>query len=281
MKKTLLILLILLVLFSTSHACTFTRRSEALLADPTESGALAPIIPSSGADTTPVTPVTNEETTEPADTSGPCGETIGPNVPEVTRTRTEKTLATTTTTTTAETTEDVGVGAKSHSSVATARKTTTTATTKKQTTTTAKATTTKKQTTTTANSAASFNGSFEAEVLALINKERAKANLSPLSMNSSLRESARIRSKEIVKVWGHNRPNGSYYTTVIKIKYSAAAENIACGQQTPARVVESWMNSEGHKGNILNPKYKYIGIGCYYDPSACYRYHWTQLFVAP
>lgn len=251
MKKTLLILLILLVLFSTSHACTFTRRSEALLADPTESGALAPIIPSSGADTTPVTPVTNEETTEPADTSGPCGETIGPNVPEVTRTRTEKTLATTTTTT------------------------------KKQTTTTAKATTTKKQTTTTANSAASFNGSFEAEVLALINKERAKANLSPLSMNSSLRESARIRSKEIVKVWGHNRPNGSYYTTVIKIKYSAAAENIACGQQTPARVVESWMNSEGHKGNILNPKYKYIGIGCYYDPSACYRYHWTQLFVAP
>lgn len=126
-----------------------------------------------------------------------------------------------------------------------------------------------------------FNETYEQKVVALINAERANAGLAPLTMNHSLQDSARVRAKEITRVWGHKRPDGSRFATAIKISYCSAAENIAAGQATPERVVDAWMASPSHRDNILNPGYQWIGVGCYYDYSSQYKTYWSQLFVMP
>lgn len=62
-----------------------------------------------------------------------------------------------------------------------------------------------------------------------------------------------------------------------KISYQAAGENIAKGQKTPQEVVTGWMNSEGHRKNILNPSYTELGVG--YATSSNGTAHWTQIFI--
>lgn len=123
------------------------------------------------------------------------------------------------------------------------------------------------------------NSSFIDEVLRLVNIERAKEGLSELTTNTSLKNAAHQRAIEIKSVFSHDRPDGSSCFTVLKefnISYRAAGENIAYGQKTPAQVVEGWMNSEGHRANILSSKFGKIGIGCYYNNGT---YYWTQLFT--
>lgn len=56
-------------------------------------------------------------------------------------------------------------------------------------------------------------------------------------------------------------------------------ENIASGQGSPDEVMNSWMNSEGHRANILSSDFTQVGIACYYDPNTSYKYHWVQLFI--
>ena len=160
----------------------------------------------------------------------------------------------------------------------------TNSTSQKPTTTNKPKTTTKassQATTTQAKVQGSYYENYEAEVIRLVNAERAREGLAPLRLDSSLRSSARLRAKEIVACWGHTRPNGQRFCTAITSSYCKAAENIAAGQSTPERVVKSWMNSASHRANIMNPSLKLIGVGCYYDTSTPYKIYWAQHFITP
>ncbi len=124
-----------------------------------------------------------------------------------------------------------------------------------------------------------FNTAYEAEVLRLVNAERAKYGLSPLSTDSGAVKVAHLRAKEIVQSFSHTRPNGSSCFTVAKefgVTYRTAGENIAYGYATPEQVVNGWMNSEGHRKNILSASFSKIGIGCYKSGRTLY---WSQFFI--
>ena len=126
---------------------------------------------------------------------------------------------------------------------------------------------------------AEFNSAYEAEVVRLVNAERAKYGLSALSMDSGATNAARVRAKEIVQSFSHTRPDGrSCFTAAsdLGVTYRSAGENIAYGYSTPAQVVNGWMNSEGHRKNILSASYSKIGVGCY--SSGCVLY-WSQFFI--
>lgn len=122
--------------------------------------------------------------------------------------------------------------------------------------------------------------SYARQVLDLVNRERAAAGLSALSWSDKLAEAADIRAKEMVSLCAHTRPNGTNCFTVLGecgISYRTAGENIAWGQRTPEQVVTDWMNSPGHRANILNSKFGKLGVG-YRKESNGYTY-WTQLFT--
>ena len=121
---------------------------------------------------------------------------------------------------------------------------------------------------------------FAEQVVDLVNAERAKAGLSSLTSDKSIESAALVRAKEIETSFSHTRPNGSSFSTVLKengISYQGSGENIAWGQRTPEEVMKGWMNSEGHRANILNSRFTKIGVG-YYQNSAGTNY-WTQLFT--
>lgn len=121
---------------------------------------------------------------------------------------------------------------------------------------------------------------YAEQVVDLVNQERKKAGLQPLSVNSSAAAAAQIRAKEIEKSFSHTRPDGSSFSTALTeqgIRYRTSGENIAWGQKTPRQVVDGWMNSAGHRANILNEKFTSIGVG-YYKSASGVNY-WTQLFI--
>lgn len=125
---------------------------------------------------------------------------------------------------------------------------------------------------------------FEKQVLALVNQERRAAGLSPLTWNSALADVARAHSKDmsVRNFMSHTNPDGLSPFDRIKnagISYRRAAENIAAGQPTPESVMQGWMNSEGHRNNILNPDLKEIGVG-YFKGTTEYKHYWTQVFIA-
>ncbi len=157
-----------------------------------------------------------------------------------------------------------------------------TTTTKKPTTTTTKKPTTTTNTTTkptTSTSTNSTTSSYANEVLKLVNAERAKAGLSAFTTNSSLTAAANKRAVEIKTSFSHTRPNGSGFQTVLgeyNVSYRAAGENIAYGQKTPQAVVTGWMNSPGHRANILNANFNKLGVGVYQSNGTIY---WTQEFT--
>lgn len=122
------------------------------------------------------------------------------------------------------------------------------------------------------------------EVLKLVNKERTAAGLKSLTLDNSVCKAAQKRAVEISTKnnFSHTRPDGRSCETVLddmKISYSHWGENLAVGQTTPKEVVDAWMNSEGHRKNILNPNFTKIGIGYYYNSSTQYKYHWSQMFI--
>lgn len=131
--------------------------------------------------------------------------------------------------------------------------------------------------TTTANS--SDLSSYADQVLKLVNQERAKQGLPALTTNKTLQAAANKRAQEIVQSFSHTRPNGSSPFTVLNeygISYKSAGENIAYGQKTPADVMNAWMNSSGHRANILKNGFGKVGIGVYKVNGVIY---WTQLFT--
>ena len=112
------------------------------------------------------------------------------------------------------------------------------------------------------------------EVLRLVNEERAVYSLQPLTEDKDLIKAANIRNKEIRIVFSHTRPDGRKFFTVSP---KANGENLAAGQKTPEKVVSAWMNSPGHKKNILNPNFTTIGIS-YKQTTTGYKTYWVQLF---
>lgn len=125
----------------------------------------------------------------------------------------------------------------------------------------------------------SGNASYVQQVIELVNAEREKHGLAPLTENATVSDAAQTRAKETVRSFSHTRPNGESCFTVLKeygVSYRTCGENIAMGQKTPEQVVNAWMNSEGHRKNILNSSFKQIGVGCYVANGT---YYWSQLFI--
>ncbi|MDK2807817.1 MAG: hypothetical protein PWP24_551 [Clostridiales bacterium] len=121
---------------------------------------------------------------------------------------------------------------------------------------------------------------FSKQVLTLVNQERKSAGLAPLTTSNSLQKAANQRAKEIATSFSHTRLDGSSSFTVLdefSIQYRAAGENIAYGQRTPDEVMQAWMNSSGHRANILGSQFGKIGIGIYQSKSGVY--YWTQIFT--
>ncbi|MGG3451981.1 SafA/ExsA family spore coat assembly protein [Domibacillus aminovorans] len=119
----------------------------------------------------------------------------------------------------------------------------------------------------------------EAEVIRLVSVERQKAGLKPLTQNWELSRVAQIKSQDMMKnkYFDHNSPTYGTPFNMMKnfgITYKSAGENIAKGQTTPAAVMKAWMNSSGHKANILSKNFTQIGVG--YEPNGNY---WTQQFI--
>lgn len=110
------------------------------------------------------------------------------------------------------------------------------------------------------------------EVLALVNKERKAQGLPGLTMDKSLSETAMMRAAESCIYWSHTRPSGQDCFTANSLM---CAENIAVGQASAASVMNSWMNSAGHRANILASESKTIGIGCVKKDGV---YYWVQCF---
>ena len=129
------------------------------------------------------------------------------------------------------------------------------------------------------NDGADQEAEFAAEVVRLVNIERAKAGLSALETDYIVQEAAQVRAREIELSFSHTRPDGrSCFTTLDEVGavYSGAGENIAYGQHDPEEVMEAWMNSTGHRENILNESYTHIGVGCYESGGT---YYWSQFFT--
>lgn len=116
-------------------------------------------------------------------------------------------------------------------------------------------------------------------VFDLVNKERKANGLGTVVLSDELCKVADVRAKEIVKSFSHTRPNGTSCFTAFKensVTYRYAGENIAYGQKTATIVMNAWMNSPGHRANILNRNFGKIGIACYNYNGVKY---WVQLFT--
>jgi uncharacterized YkwD family protein len=137
------------------------------------------------------------------------------------------------------------------------------------------ATTTEQTQTTTSGSLSAY----EQKVVDLTNQERAKYGLAALKVDTALSQVAREKSLDMNKngYFSHTSPTyGSPFDMMKQfgISYQYAGENIAMGQRTPEEVVQAWMNSEGHRKNILSANFNYIGVG--YVEQGNY---WTQMFI--
>lgn len=120
---------------------------------------------------------------------------------------------------------------------------------------------------------------FEQEVVKLTNAERTKAGLAPFQTDAKLMAAAREKSLDMQSknYFSHTSPTfGSPFDRMkaLGISYKSAGENIAKGQRTPQEVVQAWMDSPGHRANILNADFTHIGVGFVEK-----GYHWTQQFI--
>jgi uncharacterized protein YkwD len=128
--------------------------------------------------------------------------------------------------------------------------------------------------------------SMVSEVLALVNQHRLEAGCGPLQLNPQLTTAAQLHSEDMGRTGrvSHIGSNGSTFGERIKATgyvYSRAAENVAAGQSSAQSVMAAWMNSAGHRTNILNCNYVHIGIGYYFSGTQPYYHYWTQDFASP
>jgi len=123
---------------------------------------------------------------------------------------------------------------------------------------------------------------LEQKVIDLVNQQRAYNGLPALKANWELCRVARYKSQDMIdkRYFSHQSPTyGSPFRMMesFGIRFSAAGENIAYGQRTPQEVMNSWMNSPGHRSNILNPTYNQIGVGVAKASNG--TFYWTQMFI--
>lgn len=128
-----------------------------------------------------------------------------------------------------------------------------------------------------AATASTGENTYVQQIVDLVNKERAAAGLSPVSALDSLNEVAAVKATDMRtnNYFSHTSPTyGSPFDMMATfgITYRAAGENIAMGQKSPQEVMTAWMNSEGHRANILSANFNYIGVG--YDNN-----YWVQEFI--
>ena len=274
--RGVLVVLVSLSLISCSKS---TKDSSSVL--PSETSLLQ--TSSEIAETITITEPTTVETTA-VPSSPTTSEVIETTADPTTETTTEATTKTTTPSTTVKETTEKPTTTTEAPTTTTEEPTTTT--TETPTTSTEAPTTTPEVTTTTTaepsetkpqglgDNSGSFNSDIAKEVLTLVNQKRQENGLAPLSWNKTLAKAADIRATEIVVSFSHTRPDGSEW-------WSAGAqtqmgENLAFGQTSATEVVEAWMKSSTHRGNILSGSYSVIGVSCYYCNGV---YYWVQEFA--
>ena len=126
--------------------------------------------------------------------------------------------------------------------------------------------------------------SFETEVIRLVNLERTKRGIPALTTNWQLSRVARYKSQDMIdkNYFSHTSPTyGSPFTMMqsFGLRFSAAAENIAYGQRSAQEVVTAWMNSPGHRANILSASCTQTGVGAAKKSNG--TLYWTQMFMKP
>lgn len=128
---------------------------------------------------------------------------------------------------------------------------------------------------------AASTGTDTGRVVALCNEYRAGAGLGGLTEDATLDAMAAQRAQEIAQSFSHTRPDGRDCSSIYDdygYAWMACGENIAAGQTSADEVMTGWMNSEGHKANILSGNFNRIGVACYSDPNSAYGYYWVQVF---
>ncbi|KHE72106.1 CAP domain-containing protein [Halobacillus sp. BBL2006] len=123
------------------------------------------------------------------------------------------------------------------------------------------------------------DGAFREEVIKLTNQAREKNGLKPLKNSADVGEVAQTKAEDMSdnKYFSHTSPTYGTPFDMLKefgVDYRTAAENIAAGQQTPDQVVKGWLNSPGHRKNIMNKNMTHIGVGFAKDGQ-----YWTQMFI--
>ena len=123
------------------------------------------------------------------------------------------------------------------------------------------------------------NSSAASEVVRLTNSARSQNGYAALVEDGALSEAAAVRAREIARSFSHTRPSGASFSSALSesgVSYLRAGENIASGQKSASEVVNAWMNSPGHRANILNSSYSRIGSASVNIDGTLY---WVQLFA--
>lgn len=126
----------------------------------------------------------------------------------------------------------------------------------------------------------SDTSALAAEILSLVNAYRAQNGIAAVQYDATVQKAARLRAEELRQSFSHTRPNGSRCFTALDevgADYHGAGENIAMGQTTAREVMTDWMNSEGHRANILNENFTTLGVGICTDANG--KTYWAQMFV--
>lgn len=128
-----------------------------------------------------------------------------------------------------------------------------------------------------------LDDTYALEVINLVNQERVAAGLDELVIDEGLCEVAAVRAAEIQSLFSHTRPDGSSCFTALEdigVQHTLTGENIAIGQASPQAVVQAWMESPGHRENILNPSFTRIGVASLANSDGNYGgYAWAQFFA--
>ena len=123
------------------------------------------------------------------------------------------------------------------------------------------------------------SSSAASEVVRLTNSARSQNGYAALVEDGALSEAAAVRAREIARSFSHTRPSGASFSSALSesgVSYLRAGENIASGQKSASEVVNAWMNSPGHRANILNSSYSRIGSASVNVGGTLY---WVQLFA--
>lgn len=122
---------------------------------------------------------------------------------------------------------------------------------------------------------------WKKDVLNLVNKEREKVGLFALEWGETCAAGAQTRAEESVILYEHKRPDGSSWDSVCQpMRGGVAGENLAAGNTavSPETVVQTWMNSDSHRANILSDKFTKMAVGFVFDSNSKYKTYWSQFF---